>query len=72
MFAAESMPLPKPRHSSAGHKLLITQQEQLNYFCQLILSCYFLSGATPLLADQGLTTLSKAFRPHIYDFSIFP
>ena len=36
MFATESTPCPKPWHSSAERKLLITQQELLIYYCQLI------------------------------------
>lgn len=65
MFATKSTPYPRPWHFSVERKLLITQQELLIYYCQLILSCYFLSGATPLLADQGSPTLSKSFHPHI-------
>lgn len=41
MFAAKSTLCPQARQSAGERKLLITQQEQLNYFCQLILSCYF-------------------------------
>ena len=36
MFATKSTPCPKPWHSSAERKLLITQQELLIYYCQLI------------------------------------
>ena len=39
---------------------MLTQPSELSYYCQLILSCYFLSGATPLPADRGSIALSKA------------
>lgn len=65
MFATKSTPYPKPWHSLAERKLLITQRELLIYCCQLILKCYFYRGATPLLADQGLPNLSKSFHPRI-------
>ena len=71
MFATKSTLCIQSWQSVRERKLLIKQQEQLNYFCQFILSCYFLSGATPLLADQDSTTLSKAFHPHIQLMIIF-
>ena len=38
-------------------------REVLLYYCQLFLSCYFYSGATPLLADQASPNLSISFHP---------
>ena len=36
MFATKSTPYPRPWHFSVERKLLITQQELLIYYCQLI------------------------------------
>lgn len=54
------------RGSAKENERVLTQPLKKLFYCQLILSCYFLSGATPLLADQGLITPSKSFHPQIY------
>ena len=56
MFATKSMPCSRPWHSEAGHKPLIKQQEQLMFFCQLILSVTF-------KAVQLRYSLTKAQQP---------
>ena len=49
---------------------VLTQPSKKLFYCQLILSCYFLSGATPLLADQGFPTPSKSFHPRILNIIV--